>query len=202
MSNLMENSILPKSDQVNADWFISGPQTYEIERVAGNESNKEQPVNVWLRGVNVPYRPSKSMRRVLVAVLGADASKYAGHKITLFNNPEIRFGGVQCGGIQISHMTGLEKSTTLMLTSSRSKKSPFTVKPLVETKTENEKPSVSEPQPDEATVLRAASDAARNGRDAFNAWWKDNAALREIVKPHIEDLKLLVEEKEADAKPS
>lgn len=186
----MLDSVKPKSDQVNADWFISGPQTYEIERVAGNEANKEQPVNVWLKGVNVPYRPSKSMRRVLVAVLGADAAKYAGHKITLFNNPEIRFGGVQCGGIQISHMTGLEKATTLMLTSSRSKKSPFVVKPLIEAQPQQpQQPAIDEP-----AVLQAASDAARNGKDAFNQWWKDNEPLRNIVRPMLDDLKKLVEE--------
>lgn len=190
----MSATISPKSDQINADDFLSGPKTFTIKRVAGNEANKEQPVNIFMEEIALPYRPSKSMRRVLVAVLGADASKYVGHKLTLFNNPEIRFGGVQCGGIQISHMTGLEKSTTLMLTSSRSKKAPFVVKPLVEA-SPKQSPQAPATTPEQAQD--AAREAAKLGRDSFQQWWKDNADLRDAVKPIMSELQKMVEEKES-----
>lgn len=193
----MENSIVPKSDQVNADWFISGPQTYEIERVAGNEANKDQPVNVFLKGVKVPYRPSKSMRRVMVAIFGADANTYAGNKITLYTDPEVSFGGMKVGGIKISHATGITQRTSILLTSSRSKRAPHVVMPLVEAQKSEPSPITTTAPVDTQSAQSSAREAASQGRNAFNKWWKDNPDLREEVRSIIEELKQTVEERES-----
>ena len=98
----LTESIAPKSDQLNADDLMAGPVTVTIAEVA--KGTPEQPVDVRL--VEFPgraYRPSKSMRRVMVSAWGAEASTYAGHRITLFRNPEITFGRDKVGGIEISH---------------------------------------------------------------------------------------------------
>lgn len=126
--NLTE-SIAPKSDQLNADDLISGPVTVTVADVT--RGTAEQPVNVML--VEFPgraYRPSKSMRRVLVMAWGAEAADYAGHKLTLFRNAEIAFGGSKVGGIEISHMSHLDKPLTVALTATRGKRKNFTVQPL------------------------------------------------------------------------
>ena len=63
----LTESIAPRSDQVNADDMIGGPATVTIESVVAGSA--EQPVDIRL--VEFPgraYRPSKSMRRVLVAL--------------------------------------------------------------------------------------------------------------------------------------
>ena len=125
----LTQSIAPKSDQLNADDLISGPVTVTITEVRAG--NAEQPVDVVL--VEFPgraYRPSKSMRRVMVSAWGADASTYAGHRLTLVRNPEITFGRDKVGGIEISHLSNIAKPLTVALTATRGKRKNFTVTPL------------------------------------------------------------------------
>lgn len=125
----MSKSIEPRSDQKNSDDFIGGAQTFTVERVEAGSA--EQPVNVHLvESPGKPYKPSKSMRRVLVAGWGKEASAYAGRSLTLYRNPDIKFGGATVGGIEISHMSHLDKSLSVPLTVTRGKKKNHTVQPL------------------------------------------------------------------------
>ena len=130
--NLTE-SIAPKSDQINADDLMGGPVTVTIREVA--KGTAEQPVDVHI--VEFPgraYRPSKSMRRVMVTAWGVESSTYAGHRLTLFRNPEITFGRDKVGGIEISHMSHIDNPLTVALTQTRGKRKNFTVEPLTEIK--------------------------------------------------------------------
>lgn len=126
----LTESIAPRSDQLNADDLMSGPRTVTIADV--NAGTPEQPVNVVLAefGPGRPYKPSKSMRRIMVAAWGPEASTYAGHRLTIFRNPSIRFGKDEVGGIQISALSHIDKPLTVALTVTRGKRSPFTVQPL------------------------------------------------------------------------
>jgi hypothetical protein len=125
----LTESIAPKSDQLNADDLISGPVTVTIREVA--KGSAEQPVDVHL--VEFPgraYRPSKSMRRVMVMAWGAEASAYAGRRLTLYRNPEITFGREKVGGIEIAELSHIDKPLTVALTATRGKRKSFTVRPL------------------------------------------------------------------------
>lgn len=127
----MTETIAPRSDQLNADDLITGPVTVTVAEVV--KGSPEQPVDVRL--VEYPsraYRPSKSMRRIMVAAWGAEAAAYAGRRITLVRNPEIMFGRDKVGGIEISHLSHLEKPLTVALTATRGKRKSFTVQPLKE----------------------------------------------------------------------
>ena len=124
-------SIIPKSDQINADDLIAAPITATIKEV--KQGSAEQPVDVVL--VEFPgraYRPSKSMRRVMVSAWGAEAANYAGRRLTLYRNPEITFGRDKVGGIEISHLSHIDAPMTVALTATRGKRKNFTVKPLTE----------------------------------------------------------------------
>ena len=125
----MTQSITPKSDQWNADDLVSRSVTVTIESVV--KGSAEQPVDVRL--VETPgkaYRPSKSMRRVMVEAWGIESSAYTGHQLTLFRNPKIRFGGMVVGGIEISHMSHIDRPMTIALTRSKGKREAFTVAPM------------------------------------------------------------------------
>jgi hypothetical protein len=127
----LTESIVPKSDQLNSDDLVTGPVTVTITEVRAG--NAEQPVEVHLAEFpGRPYKPSKSMRRVLVQGWGAEASAYTGRRITLFRNPEIKFGGATVGGIEISAMSHLAKRLTVSLMVTRGKRKPFSVDPLPE----------------------------------------------------------------------
>ncbi len=127
----MSQTIAPKSDQLNADDLIGGPRTITVTRVSGNEGNAEQPVNIFFEGDNgKPFRPCKSMRRVMVKIWGADASKYPGNSMTIYRDPKVKWGGMEVGGIRISHMTGIDQKQTMALTESKQARKPYTVQPL------------------------------------------------------------------------
>lgn len=124
----MTESIAPKSDQLDAVDLLSGPRTFTIERVSKN--NPEQPFNFHLAEFPRVWRPGKSMRRIIVAAWGSDTTKYAGHRVTLFCDPSVQFGGELVGGTRISHMSGIDKPLKVPLLIKRGKSSMFTVQPL------------------------------------------------------------------------
>lgn len=121
----------PKSDQLNADDLIGGPRTVTVTSVRANAGSAEQPVDISFEGDNgKPYKPCKSMRRVMVHVWGADAKRYVGRSMTLYCDPEVQFGGMKVGGIRISHMSHMEGPQTMALTATRARRAAFTVRPL------------------------------------------------------------------------
>lgn len=124
----MTDSLAPKSDQLDAVDLLSGPRTFTIEKVS--KHNAEQPFNFHLKDFPRVWRPGKSMRRIIVAAWGPDASKYVGHRVTLFCDSAVQFGGEVVGGSRISHMSGIDKPLKVPLLIKRGKSAMFTVQPL------------------------------------------------------------------------
>jgi hypothetical protein len=93
----------------------------------------ESPFDFLLLETDRAYRPSKTMRRLIVAALGAEASTYPGVRFTLYREPSIKFGGVTVGGIRISHMSRIEKPVEVLVQTSRGKREKFRVDPLPDT---------------------------------------------------------------------
>lgn len=158
-------SIVPKSDQLNADDLMAGPVTVTIAKVSAGSA--EQPVDVHLTEFpGRAFRPSKSMRRVMVAAWGVEASAYTGRRMTLYRDPTIRFGGMEVGGIRISHLSHIDKSFTLALTVTRGKRAPLTVEPLTDAAPAKTAPHESEPTAEQVAAcsdiedLRAMYDAS------------------------------------------
>lgn len=128
MTTDMRGVIVPKSDQINADDFLSGPRTLRIKGVSISPGT-EQPVTIELEG-SKPWRPCKSMSRLLVAAWGPDAKVYAGRSVTLYCDPKVKWGGMEVGGIRVSHMSHIDSDLVLALTMTKGKKAPTRVKPL------------------------------------------------------------------------
>ena len=127
----MSAAIIPKSDQLNSDDLIAGPITIKIAEVT-IRGGQEQPVSIHFEGDNgKPYKPCKSMSRVLVANWGADAKQYIGRSLTLYRDPSVKWAGMDVGGIRVSHMSDIESAMTMALTATKGSRKPFTVKPLV-----------------------------------------------------------------------
>lgn len=127
----MQQVIEPRSDQLNADSLIAGPKTITITDVH-IKSGQDQPVTIRYEGDDgKPWKPCKSMSRVLVAVWGPDAAKYVGKSATLYRDPKVKWGGMEVGGIRISHMSHIERDMVLALTVTKGKREHTTIKPLV-----------------------------------------------------------------------
>lgn len=155
--NDMSAVIVPKSDQISADDFIPGPKTYTIEGV-DIRPGTEQPVQIKLAGEDRVWRPCKSMSRVLVAAWGPDAGTYVGRSLTLYRDPKVKWGGIEVGGIRVSHMTHIERDMLLQLTATKGKRAPHIVKPL------------------------AAPGQSDNGRAKAETWANDTAAKMEAAQ--------------------
>jgi len=141
-------TLAAKSNQLCTDDLIAGPLTILITNVSAGTA--DQPVAISFEGdQGKPWYPCKSMRRVLVAAWGADASQYHGRSITLFRDPEVSYGGIKVGGIRISHLSDLDSPLSIALTVTRQKRSPYKVQPLK-----------AAPAPDLVTPAAAACTAA------------------------------------------
>ena len=127
--NDMTPVIVPRSDQINAEDFLAGPRTFTIEGVAISPGT-EQPVQIKLVGEDRVWKPCKSMSRVLVAAWGPDASVYQGRSVTLYCDPKVKWGGMEVGGIRVSHLSHIEREMLLQLTATKGKRAPHIVKPL------------------------------------------------------------------------
>ena len=126
--------IAPKSDQKNADDFLSGPQTFTITAEIEYD-DAQQPAGLVLNGDTAhPYKPGKSMGRVLTAAWGKES--WVGRRLTLYTDTSVKFGGQEVGGIRISHMSNLpgNKVMKLALTEKKGSKKPFIVAPLPDVK--------------------------------------------------------------------
>ncbi|HET6917066.1 MAG TPA: hypothetical protein VFH56_13320 [Acidimicrobiales bacterium] len=131
----LTDTIIPRSDQLNSDDMLTGPRTVTITDV--RQGSNEQPVDIHLAEYpGRPFRPSKTVRRILVAAWGKDGDAYVGRRLTLYRDPDVKFGGQDVGGIRVSHMSHIDKPMKLALTVSKGKKAPFTVKPLADEPTQ------------------------------------------------------------------
>lgn len=153
----ISDTLEPKSDQLDAIELISGPRIFTIEGVS--RGNDEQPVNLKLEGFPRAWRPGKSMRRVLVACWGADASRYVGRRVELFCDTEVRFGGQAVGGTRISRLSHIDRPKSVPLLVARGKSAVFTVQPLPDAPPPN-------PNAERLAALRAEWDSADDDRRA------------------------------------
>lgn len=164
MTNLLA-TIAPKSDQLNADDLIGRSLTIKVTKVSLC-GEPDQPIAVHYEGDGgKPYKPCKSMRRVMVHVWGGDGNTFAGRRMALYRDDKVTFGKDAVGGIRISHMSDIDRDVTMALTVTRANRRPYTVKPLP--------PEKADPTEcvDLLTVLTEGRAAAQRGSAALTAWW-------------------------------
>lgn len=172
--NSMLDTTTVKSDQINAADLLGGPITVTIDRV-NIDLGQDQPVSMRLVGMDKVYRPCKIMRRAMVEMWGGDANAYIGRALTLYCDPNVRFGKDQPGGTRISHMSHIAGEKILSTMVSKGKFAPHRIKPLM--------PEAKPAQPPASVAADAftqdeARAAARRGTEAFKAWWAANPDKR------------------------
>lgn len=156
----LTETIVPRSDQINSEDLLTGPRTVTITAV--KRGTAEQPVNIVTAefGPGRPYKPSKTMRRVLVAAWGSDAQAYVGRRLVIYRDPEITFGGDKVGGIRISAMSDIATRLSVALTVTRGRRAPFVVEPLRDEPVKSALISKAEATEFERRIAEAASTKA------------------------------------------
>lgn len=109
----ISHTLVARSDQLNADDLVGGDITVRITGV--NAGDGEQPVVVAMTGGHKPWKPCKTMRRVLAHAWGTDASAWVGRSLKLYRDPTVRWAGSEIGGIRIRAMSDIPSSITIKL---------------------------------------------------------------------------------------
>lgn len=185
----LSDTIVAKSDQLNGDDLLSGPRTITVTAVK-RSSSPDQPVAVHFDGdAGKPYKPCKSMRKVLIFAWGENGADWVGRSMTVYQDPEVKFGGVKVGGIRISHLSHIEANIAISLTATKGKKAPVTIKKLSVEKKREPEPEKQPKQPEIskeeiATIKRFLVAEANKGMDALKkAWTELEEAHRLAVSP-------------------
>jgi len=122
----ISKTIEAKSDQLNADDLIGTSKILkitDIKMIAG-----DQPVAIFYEGCNdKPYKPSKGMRRVLIAAWGTDSAQFIGRSLKVYNDQSVKWAGQEVGGIRISAMSDIPGPLKIALTLAKGKRVPYSV---------------------------------------------------------------------------
>lgn len=168
----------PRSDQWNADDFLGGPRTFTIAGVREGTADQKYDIEL-VEGEGRVWRPPLTMLRVLIAAWGDDGKQWAGRRVTLYHDPDVRFGKDTVGGIRISHLSDLPdgKPLTVRITLSRGRKGTYTVKPLEDTPT----PPAAEPT---AEQVAAATDL----NELRDMWQRSGPERQAQIQARVQEL--------------
>ncbi|MEO6601498.1 MAG: hypothetical protein ABIQ16_16595 [Polyangiaceae bacterium] len=126
----LRSTIIPKSDQLNADQLLGGAMLITVTHVTLG-SGEDQPVIVHYENENGrPFKPCKTMRKVLIHAWEKDGNAWAGRSMELYCDHAVKFGGESVGGIRISRMSHIPKDIKVSLTATRGKKAMYEIKAL------------------------------------------------------------------------
>lgn len=125
----LEDTIKPKSDQLNADDLLTSSLNVTITGV--RRGSCDQPIIIDIAG-HMPFKPCKTMRRMLILVWGENGKEWVGRSMTLYNDPTVKWAGVAIGGIRISHVSHITQQQEMMLTATRGKKVKHIILPLIQ----------------------------------------------------------------------
>lgn len=112
------DALAPTSDQLDAIELVN-PRTFTID-TGSRLGSREGKTVAEIRLVGFPrvWRPSKGMLDVLAACWDTDAKVWVGHRVTLYNDPDVMFGRDKVGGVRISHLSHIDGPRDLKIRAS------------------------------------------------------------------------------------
>ena len=173
----ISETLVGNSDQLDNTDLIGGPRDFTITGVS--KGSAEQPVNIALAEFPRPWRPGLTMRRLLGAIWGTDASVYVGRRVRLYRDPDVKFGQEKPGGTRLSHASHIDKAVTVTLPVSRGKVGRFTVQPLPDA-------PAAAPAPTHGDI------AACEDQDLLRRWWialPDRPDLRDLIQARVTEVR-------------
>lgn len=124
----VSKAIQPKSDQLNSDDLAQPVTITIVDVLPGSDGRVHVVTDVY--GPARPWKPAKTMLRLMAQHWGVETNEWHGKRVTLFRDPSVEFGGDTVGGIRIAAMSGINRSFTDNVTIKRGKRSKVTVEKL------------------------------------------------------------------------
>jgi hypothetical protein len=126
----ISHTILTKSDQLNADDLIGNAMVLNVTGVKLLNSDDQPVVIDYEGGEGRPYKPCKSMRKVLAGLWGVDANQWVGRSMSVYNDPNVKWSGKEVGGIRICGLSHIDKTKSVSMNESKHKKTTYIIEPL------------------------------------------------------------------------
>jgi hypothetical protein len=122
----------PKSDQLNYETFLTGPQTFTVSKVTPGD--RDHPVFIHMvECPATPYKPSKGMLKCIAQPdgWGDKSSQWVGKAITLYGDPTVIYGGVEVGGIKVAFLSDIKGDYETLISARRGVRKPHLIKRLI-----------------------------------------------------------------------
>jgi hypothetical protein len=117
----VSSTLAAKSNQLNAV-DLPRPRIFRVLAVKVGGTT-EQPIDVQIDGWPHPWKPCKSMRRVLAAAWGTESNEWLGKTVELYCDPDVLWAGERAGGIRISALSDIPAGGIEVVLRASSKKS-------------------------------------------------------------------------------
>lgn len=173
MTDDITDALAPVSDQLDAIELVE-PRTFTIAP-GSRLGNRDGKTVAEVRLADFPrvWRPSKGMLDVLAACWGKSMAGWVGRRVTLYNDPDVKFGPDVVGGIRISALSGIDAERTVMIRKAGGRpgqKVRWRVQPL---------PDAPAPSPDPSPEEIAACE----DQDRLRAWWQTatDPSIRDLI---------------------
>lgn len=159
------DALAPTSDQLDAI-ELAHPRTFTID--TGSRLGKREGkvvAEIRLVGFDRVWRPSKGMLDLLAACWTTDAKTWVGHRVTVYNDPDVMFGREKVGGIRVSHLSHIDgpRDVKIRASGSAGRKQMWHVEPLTDAAPKPKSAAAETPDVatiTDTTVLRAMWQAA------------------------------------------
>ncbi len=159
-----------KSDQMNNVDLIGANRIIKITKVKVTATGK-QDCTIWFEGDNgKPWKPCKTMGRILMEAWGENIQNFVGKSVELFRDPDATFGLNIVGGIRIRALSDVKEDFTTSVVVSRGQTKPVRIKKLITA---------------DSAIILAGTESAGQGIAAYTAWL---AGLTPEVKDTIKHM--------------
>ena len=119
-----------KSDQLNAV-DLAGSDLQATITAARETGDAKQPLALHIDSWGQPFKPCKSVRRLLAAAWGQpDAEQWVGRSLLLYLDPTVKWAGEAAGGVRVKAVSHIDQPFTMMLPESSKSRKRVTVTPL------------------------------------------------------------------------
>lgn len=169
----IEDTLAPDSAQLDAVDLLGGPRVFRVESVSKGPA--DQPVQVHLEGFPRPWRPGKSMRRVLASCWGTEATAWVGRWVELYCDPDVQFGGKSVGGTRVKSLSHIDKAKKIPLLVTRGKSATYVVDPLTPPES-----APAAPTPPTDAEIACCTDKA-----LLRAWWEAHPDQRADIEGRV-----------------
>lgn len=152
-----------RSDQLNNVDLIAGNRIIKITKVKVTATGKQDVIISYEGDNGKPWKPCKTMARIMMEAWSDDIQKWVGKSVELFRDPNQTFGPHIVGGTRIRALSGIDADFTTQVIVTRGQVKPVKIFKLVVVEARVDAPL--------SDLTEAGKDASSKGTEAYKSWF-------------------------------